>query len=159
MADSQRETLRNLLVAEFSKIKVADGYRTTPELVLSYKPFAIENYPCIVVEVVDEEINFIDTNRNVANSDVRIRIFGHYREETQGDKIPAYPAETVGELLLHDIKKIVRTLMIRDVGPTSSPRYKFNQPIRVLGPDYSAVNVGWVMVEFRAQLLYQGADW
>ena len=155
---SRRELLRDSIVQEFSKISLDNGYNTDVTLVSRY-PMGNEiqnNRYALAVEIGEEELVFEDTPRSVVTSKIKFIVWGYFQGDTTAEDQQVYGAENAGELLLHDVKRVLHSLMIKNVNDATS-RWIITvlAPIRCRGPKYDQMNRGFFTVEFTSRLLFQ----
>src|SRR3990170_6487275 len=106
---SNREELRDEIVADLSAITTDNGYETNAgERVHKYLifPNEVNEFPTICVALGREELERLDTQGNVWNSSVQVFLVGYFQASLQyaGDKVVS--SEAIGEDLLNDIKRV-----------------------------------------------------
>lgn len=158
MALSRREKLRNWLIREFSVISEDNGYRTTPHPVLGYIPWnhAVRGWPTICVRVGDEELEWIDDPRAYYDTICEVLIRGYFSDELSGVDENIYAADSAGEPLLHDMKRIFAEIVTKNLAESTNTWVISNSSTpKARAPTPFSVNQGYVELQFRVRMRVQ----
>jgi hypothetical protein len=159
---SKRELLRNQLVQEFSAVQEENGYRTTPYEVRNILPVDandIKSHPILCVLVGEEEWEFNDTNRTVLSSFIKCQVWGYYADVQGSGGLNVYAAESAGEPLIDDMKRVLSRLLLKNVNTTGFRwLVSLNPRPRITGPMYYQANRGAVILTFTVKVIYQSVD-
>ena len=158
MALSRREKLRNWLIREFSKISTDNGYRTTTQPVMGYIPWnhAVQGWPTICVRVGDERLEWLDDPRTRNETLCEVLVRGYFADEQAGVDENIYAADTAGEPLLHDMKRVFADIVTDMLNDTSNPWVLSNSSDPVFGaPIPFSVNHGYVEIRFSVRFRAQ----
>lgn len=156
---ARREILRNQLYQELSKISTANGYNTDPAEISIYRipPADLNRFPLIYIQMGDEVPVSADTNKIIWDTFIQVTIVGWFQELRQSTAVEKWAAETAGEPLLQDIKKVLANLAIDNAASTVN-KWTLNKFIRIQGPVYDKINIGWVSVTVECRIWAQDTD-
>ena len=155
MALSRRELCRDWVTTALGAISVSGGYRTDPVI---HKHFvysstnAGQTHICVIVE--NEVMTTGDDNMTDFDSEIKIVVLGRFNATTTftGTDV-VVGSEADGEYLLHDIKKVIYTLMLEKVN-TAGNRWLIlgKKGLTTFGPTYFPNNQGEVRLEFYVKI-------
>ncbi len=157
---NRRETVRDWLYTNLCMITTGNGYRTSPTV---HKHFVYPNqeeqtHICLVFE--NEVWTAQDDNMTDFDSEIKVVVLGRFKGVTEFSGTEKKPgAETEGEALLEDMKRLVYTLMLSEVNNSTNRRLILGKKgVQCFGPTYYPGNAGEARLEFFVKIPAQDGD-
>ena len=157
---SRRETVRDWIAVALDTIQTSGGYRTDPIIHkhFTYPTAGEQTHICVIMD--NESWVARDDNMTDFDSEIKVVVLGRFNAAVSfSGKEPVSGAESDGEALLQDMKKVVYGLMLAEINSSSNRRYIMGaKGVQCFGPTYYPGNQGEVRIEFFVKIYSQDGD-